>query len=188
MDERKMIKKLLIIFTLVAQNLSFAADLPPKETHVEYLAERFVGTAYDLRVMETHMVDNAWQVELVRVEPKKPKETYKRALKWVGDFASSVVGSEETIRTYYMVRVRCVPSVCQEYKPKSVNMSFEYFESGTPPKDKTLKDVELGNYAYFYETSTTLALEVIAPTLRELRLHINDTSNQSQFPPLAIAK
>jgi len=188
MDGREMIKKLLIICTLVAQNLSFATELPAKETHIEYKAERFVGTSYELLVIDSYPIDFSWDVELVRVQPVKPKERLGRTVKWVGDFASSVFGAEEKIRTYYMVRVRCFKAVCEEYNPKSVNVSFEYFESGTPRKKKLLKNVDLGIYAYFYESSTTLALELLTPTLHDIRVQVNDVSDSAQFPSLAITK
>lgn len=194
MDGRNMLKKLFIVCTLVAQNLSFAGELPAKETHVEYAPDRFVGTSYETRVVEAHTTDSAWQVELLRVEPTKPKETHKRFLGWVGDIGSSFLplteeerrAADERVRVYYMLRVRCLPAVCNEYRPKSVDISFRYFESGYTPRRKFLKNVDLGTYAYFYEDSTTLS--IVPVSLLDLRIEINEFSNQSKFPSLAIAK
>lgn len=181
MNGHNVIKILFILCTLVAQNLSFAGPIT-RETHIEYNAKDWTsGQGYNLSVVETHIIDSRWQIELFRLERTKPDGITQRSLRALGDFFSAALGAEENIRVYYIVRVQMIPSDEDAWGPSAVHVDFDYFVSGAPPITKNLKSVGLKTYAYFNEVATSLSL--LTPTLQKIVVTPDERSPRVKVKP-----
>ncbi|MEZ4814813.1 MAG: hypothetical protein R3A80_06350 [Bdellovibrionota bacterium] len=171
---------LFILLTLVAQNLSFARV--DKDTHIEFTASEWKSyNGYVPRVMESHVIDKSWLIELVRFEPSSSGN--KLITGFMGTLGA-ILGAGEEYDVHYALRARCLKEVCDELRPKSININFKYSMSGTTPVVYNLRNVELGSYAFIGQSLAVYC--VITPTLKEAA-SVNSISNEAKLPRLAIA-